>query len=92
LLLDLKHLLIEAKQRIPPVLSTIVVPGDDDAQAEVDGVKGCQFCGGLGHRVSNCPKMEQQRMKQMMGAEDRDFLAGDSRHGGRGEVRYGGDE
>ena len=23
------------------------------------GVKGCGYCGGLGHRVTECPKLEQ---------------------------------
>jgi len=62
LLLDLKHLLKEAKQKIPPVLMTLSDPSD--AYQQVGGVKGCAFCGGLGHRVTDCPKLaEQQRSK-----------------------------
>lgn len=26
---------------------------------------GCSFCGGLGHRINDCPKLEQQRKQQM---------------------------
>jgi len=70
ILLDLKHLLLEAKQRIPPVLATL-----DDPMAAAQGnedelTKGCAFCGGLGHRVANCPKLEAHRMKQMRGGGD----------------------
>lgn len=61
-LLDLKHLLKEAKQKIPPVLMTLTDPSE--AYEQVGGVKGCAFCGGLGHRVTDCPKLaEQQRSK-----------------------------
>merc|ERR1712008_417869 len=60
ILLDLKHLLIEAKQRIPPVLATIVDPMDEEIGNGDDyNEKGCAFCGGLGHRVATCPKLEQ---------------------------------
>eukprot|EP00941_MAST-03F_sp_MAST-3F-sp1_P001573 g1573.t1 len=58
---DLKGLLKEAKQRIPPVLAAI---GDDEEDLKLQkesGVLGCSFCGGLGHRISNCPKREEQR-------------------------------
>lgn len=40
-LLDLKYLLLEAKQRIPPFLQTLE---DPNAGIAADG--GCQFCGG----------------------------------------------
>jgi ATP-dependent RNA helicase DDX41 len=76
ILLDLKHLLIEAKQRIPPVLATLEDPNEIATQGDDDGVKGCAFCGGLGHRVATCPKLEAHRMKQITGAGSRDELAG----------------
>ncbi|KAJ3129276.1 hypothetical protein HK098_001974 [Nowakowskiella sp. JEL0407] len=64
ILLDLKHLLREAKQRVPPVLSAL-----EDPTEEFRGVQGasvdCSFCGGLGHRISDCPKLEMQRKQQM---------------------------
>ena len=84
ILLDLKHLLIEAKQRIPPVLATLDDPNDGGASVE-ELSKGCAFCGGLGHRVANCPKLEAHRMKQIMGT-GRDDLAGTAtrREGGAG--------
>jgi len=78
-LLDLKHLLMEAKQRIPPVLATLEDPMDQDMGGD-ELTKGCAFCGGLGHRVATCPKLEAHRMKQIMGT-GRDDLAGTSSRG-----------
>jgi len=78
LLLDLKHLLIEAKQRVPPVLLAIEDPAEaaglgSGAGAAADG--GCSFCGGLGHRITDCPKLEQQRRQA---GPRKDLLAGGS--------------
>jgi ATP-dependent RNA helicase DDX41 len=90
-LLDLKHLLREAKQKIPPVLTTLNDPTELVDVIEVDGVKGyvhavffscclsmdadllclfaghsCGYCGGLGHRIVECPKLQGvNRTKQM---------------------------
>ncbi|KAJ4890696.1 DEAD-box ATP-dependent RNA helicase 35 [Raphanus sativus] len=49
-LLDLKHLLQEAKQRIPPVLAELNDPTMEEADTitNASGVKGCAYCGGLG--------------------------------------------
>jgi ATP-dependent RNA helicase DDX41 len=58
ILLDLKHLLIESKQRVPLVLQTLEGP-EGDIVEEGDS-KGCAFCGGLGHRITACPKLENQ--------------------------------
>ena len=85
ILLDLKHLLIEAKQRIPPVLATIVDPMDEEmGNGEDYNEKGCAFCGGLGHRVATCPKLEQHRMKQIMGNKNDDLVGSASRGMGGG--------
>ncbi|XP_002517695.2 LOW QUALITY PROTEIN: DEAD-box ATP-dependent RNA helicase 35 [Ricinus communis] len=65
-LLDLKHLLQEAKQKIPPVL--VEVRGSEMENEGISseiGVEGCTYCGGLGHRISNCPKLEHQRLQQL---------------------------
>eukprot|EP00736_Rhodelphis_marinus_P005530 Rmarinus@m.1103 len=77
-LLDLKHLLVEAGQRVPPMLATIEDPAD--LHQEKDGLsKGCSYCGGLGHRISNCPKLEAQQVLQGGGAGMRsDFVGGRS--------------
>eukprot|EP01012_Entosiphon_sulcatum_P040260 TRINITY_DN5390_c0_g1_i2.p1 TRINITY_DN5390_c0_g1~~TRINITY_DN5390_c0_g1_i2.p1 ORF type:complete len:603 (-),score=148.04 TRINITY_DN5390_c0_g1_i2:59-1867(-) len=67
ILLDLKHLLIEAKQSIPPVLRTLHDPAEEKESADqfADG-KGCSYCGGLGHRITNCPKMEKLQSKSLL--------------------------
>ena len=82
-LLDLKHLLMEAKQRIPPVLATLEDPMDQDMGGD-ELTKGCAFCGGLGHRVTTCPKLEAHRMRQIMGTGTSDVLAGTSGRSGMG--------
>ncbi|KAI5660458.1 hypothetical protein M9H77_29251 [Catharanthus roseus] len=82
-LLDLKHLLLEAKQRIPPVLAELNDPMEDvDAITNASGVKGCAYCGGLGHRLRDCPKLEQQRISQMASSR-RDYYGSG---GYRGEI------
>eukprot|EP00892_Ulva_mutabilis_P011492 jgi/Ulvmu1/8715/UM047_0055.1 len=65
ILLDLKHLLMEADQPIPPVLQAIEDPMEamlasmDAAHGGDDG-RGCKYCGGLGHRLQNCPKLRAE--------------------------------
>ncbi|KAI8991013.1 P-loop containing nucleoside triphosphate hydrolase protein [Mycotypha africana] len=61
--LDLKHLLREAKQKIPPFLAAMEDPMEKYGGQLLSG--GCSFCGGLGHRINDCPKLEQQRRQQM---------------------------
>jgi len=67
-LLDLKALLGEARQRIPPVLMALEDP------REKNGGTGCSFCGGLGHTVVDCPKIEKDARR--VAGNQRDFLAG----------------
>jgi ATP-dependent RNA helicase DDX41 len=55
---DLKALLTEAKQKIPPVLMHMT---KDDMLEE--GV-ACGYCGGLGHRVQQCPKLKKTNKVQ----------------------------
>ncbi|KAF9601883.1 hypothetical protein IFM89_023947 [Coptis chinensis] len=82
-LLDLKHLLQEAKQRIPPVLAELSGPMDDaDAITNASGVKGCAYCGGLGHRIADCPKLEHQK-SQAIANTRRDYFGSG---GYRGEI------
>lgn len=60
MLLDLKHLLREANQKIPPVLMALDDPEDDPRAAASAGGGvggGCGYCGGLGHRIGDCPKL-----------------------------------
>ncbi|KIJ34635.1 hypothetical protein M422DRAFT_34983 [Sphaerobolus stellatus SS14] len=62
-LLDLKYLLMEAGQKVPPFLQSI-----EDPRAKQGGsLQGCSVCGGelLGHSVSNCPKLEDAARRTM---------------------------
>lgn len=59
-LADLKHLLVEAGQELPIFLQQLageeevaIQGGSGDASE-----KGCAYCSGLGHRITNCPKLE----------------------------------
>jgi ATP-dependent RNA helicase DDX41 len=36
----------------------------------VTGQRGCAFCGGLGHRVTDCPKLANQSKEEMRGKKD----------------------
>lgn len=61
-LLDLKHLLIAAKQKLPPELAALesktpLLNGGD--------YQGCSYCGKLGHRITDCPKLQAVQNKQV---------------------------
>ncbi len=75
-LLDLKHLLKEAHQRIPPVLMIMDDPLEN-VQRE-DGTKGCSFCGGLGHSIVDCPKIDKDARR----VTKKDALASGDGYGG----------
>ncbi|KAL9180861.1 hypothetical protein ACHAXT_011314 [Thalassiosira profunda] len=77
-LLDLKHLLKEAHQRIPPVLMIMDDPLEN-VGAE-GGPKGCSFCGGLGHTIVDCPKIDKDARRVAGGR--RDALATGDGYGG----------
>jgi len=71
-LLDLKHLLIEAKQNVPPFLATL--HSETEVYLELDD-KGCSYCGGLGHRITQCPKLEAEHNKQVSAVGRKDYLS-----------------
>ena len=87
ILLDLKLLLVEAKQRLPPFLAALqteaelkaLAAGLDAAAAAgeqgLDADKGCSYCGGLGHRITNCPKLEAIQSKAASSVGRKDYLA-----------------
>jgi ATP-dependent RNA helicase DDX41 len=72
-LLDLKHLLIEAKQKVPEFLATL--QSENEKYLNVGEEKGCSYCGGLGHRITDCPKLEAAQTKQASNIGRRDYLA-----------------
>lgn len=42
------------------VLQALYDPMDELEKLEaVSGTRGCVYCGGLGHRIANCPKLAQ---------------------------------
>ncbi|VIO96503.1 Uncharacterized protein BM_BM4682 [Brugia malayi] len=61
---DLRALLLEAGQELPLFLRDMGGPEleqpNDSANADD---KGCAYCSGLGHRITNCPKLENVQTK-----------------------------
>ncbi|PWN51317.1 putative DEAD-box ATP-dependent RNA helicase 35 [Violaceomyces palustris] len=72
-LLDLKYLLMEAKQRVPPFLAAI----EDPRMAAGGKLTSCPVCGGLGHGIKDCPKLEDNQRRATAG-----FSRGDDGGGG----------
>ena len=33
-------------------------------------LQGCLYCGGLGHRIGNCPKLQSNNLAQERGKKD----------------------
>lgn len=65
-LADLKHLLLEAGQQLPLFLQQLAEDSENNIineKQEGFDDKGCAYCSGLGHRITNCPKLESIRTK-----------------------------
>lgn len=77
-LLDLKHLLIEAKQKVPPFLATLESEEERFLNLGSTEDAGCSYCGGLGHRITACPKLEAVNHKKNAKIGQRDYLANTS--------------
>lgn len=71
-LLDLKQLLLEAKQKVPPFLEEMCPEADI---MDVGDTQGCSYCGGLGHRITECPKLEAVQSKQASNIGRRDYIS-----------------
>jgi len=69
-LLDLKYLLIEAKQRLPLVLQTLQGPYDGLIGTASASKAGCLYCGGLGHSVLQCTKISTVSRKMQSGQKE----------------------
>ena len=66
---------------MPPVLQAIQDPFAGEAELDaLGGVRGCAFCGGLGHRITDCPKRDKNA--RQLGAGQRDMLLGGGGYGG----------
>ncbi|KAK9887357.1 hypothetical protein WA026_022026 [Henosepilachna vigintioctopunctata] len=72
-LLDLKHLLMEAKQKVPSFLSELC--SENEKYLDLGDERGCSYCGGLGHRITDCPKLEALQNKQASNIGRRDYLS-----------------
>ncbi|VVC36373.1 RNA helicase, DEAD-box type, Q motif,Helicase, C-terminal,Zinc finger, CCHC-type,DEAD/DEAH box helicase [Cinara cedri] len=72
-LLDLKHLLIEARQTVPLFLAEL--ESENEKYLQLGDERGCSYCGGLGHRITDCPKLEAIQTKQASNIGRRDYLA-----------------
>lgn len=70
-LLDLKHLLIESKQNVPPFLAELC----SETEKYANLGDGCSYCGGLGHRITECPKLEAIQSKQAQNIGRKDYLS-----------------
>ncbi|PAV62618.1 hypothetical protein WR25_10415 isoform B [Diploscapter pachys] len=53
---DLKQLLVEAGQQLPAFLRELADEAEPIENDQGDE-KGCAYCSGLGHRITNCPKL-----------------------------------
>lgn len=63
---DLKALLVEAQQRIPPLLQSLREETDTVINTKsMTGQKGCIYCGGLGHRILDCLKMQADKRNEL---------------------------
>mmetsp|Transcript_7844 Transcript_7844/g.14413 ORF Transcript_7844/g.14413 Transcript_7844/m.14413 type:complete len:626 (+) Transcript_7844:221-2098(+) len=78
-LLDLKHLLKEAKQKVPTFLEELEDPFGQAMRNAVVGVgvqegDECGYCGGLGHSTTTCPRLQTNLRAQQ--AKSRDVVGG----------------
>jgi len=71
-LMDLKYLLKEAKQRVPPFLERST--SELEKFRTIGGIVGCAYCGGPGHRITECPKREGVQEMQRAAVGRSDFL------------------
>lgn len=78
-LLDLKHLLKAAKQRIPPVLMALDDPHDAMETDEDGNLVECLYCQGFGHSILACDKL--QRDVKTFDSKFRDGLKDDDGFG-----------
>lgn len=72
-LLDLKHLLLEAKQMVPAFILELC--SETEKYLDLGDSQGCSYCGGLGHRITDCPKLEAVQNKQASNIGRKDYLS-----------------
>lgn len=53
------------------LLQTLHDPMEEmEALAAASGIKGCAYCGGLGHRIADCPKLRSESKAQERSKKD----------------------
>ncbi|KAL6570022.1 DEAD-box ATP-dependent RNA helicase 35 [Orobanche minor] len=62
-LLDLKHVLIEDKQKVPPVLAELSDKTEAVSFGDASQFNNCTNCGALRHGIQNCLKLERQNIQ-----------------------------
>lgn len=82
-------MLLEARQLVPEFLLA-AGGGVDDGLEQLPGGPGgagsaghlvageevgCAYCGGLGHRITHCPKLEAEQNKAAVGIGRKDYLS-----------------
>lgn len=72
-LLDLKHLLLEANQKVPAFLQELC--SETESLLNLGDSQGCSYCGGLGHRITDCPKLEAVQNKQASNIGRKDYIS-----------------
>ena len=76
---DLKAILLEARQTVPQFLTEMLGDPAHHVMDDIGGVRGCAFCGGLGHRIAHCPKLEKARAHSEL--QNKDSLVTGGRYG-----------
>ena len=59
--------------QVPPFLATI--EAEHEKYLSVGDERGCSYCGGLGHRITNCPKLDAVQHKKAADIGRKDYLA-----------------
>ena len=72
---------LRAQLTLARLPSTVLTLLDDpleaiEAAALANGTKGCAFCGGLGHRITDCPKLATYKSQQLSTVSRKDYLGG----------------
>ncbi|VVC90786.1 unnamed protein product [Leptidea sinapis] len=64
----------ERSRAVPSFLLEMIGEPEVPTAPTADG-QGCSYCGGLGHRITECPKLEAVQNKQASNIGRRDYLA-----------------
>ena len=61
--------------KVPPFLATLQSEAEKFMPGMAEANRGCSYCGGLGHRITNCPKLDAIQHKKAADAGRKDYLA-----------------